>query len=112
MSGDKLLARGIAPSNLSPAFGERGGPRMAPVSSTPKRGIVRFTVVLVAATAILYIVSCFLPATDIGSFDGGALNDGPYVHDPTPGLFHLVFGWLDFPRSLPPWSANFVLSAG
>jgi hypothetical protein len=75
-------------------------------------GMARFMTAVVAAATALYVAGCCLPATDIGSLDGGALSDYPSEHQPTIGWAHLAFGWFDFPRSLPAWSANFVLVAG
>jgi hypothetical protein len=67
---------------------------------------------ILTITALLYAAACILPATDIGSFGGGALSDGPVDRSPTFGWEHLLFGWMDYFRSLPPWTANFVMLAG
>jgi hypothetical protein len=72
----------------------------------------QFSRTVAAITAYLFAAACVLPATDIRSFDGGALSDSPSRHDPTLGFVHLLFGWMDLYRSLPPWGSNFVLWAG
>jgi len=71
---------------------------------------MQFTTGVVAVAATLYLAACCLPATEIGSLNGW--SDGPAPQWPTFGWAHLAFGWLDFPHSLPAWSANFVLGAG
>src|SRR5262249_43148476 len=83
----------------------KGGPRMAPETSLFGRNIVLLRAAVVAVTATLYLVGCCLPATTIRSFDGNTFNL-------TIGWEHLAWAWLDFPRSFPAWSANFVLGAG
>src|SRR5689334_19077279 len=81
-------------------------------NSKPNRGVVLFTRGVVAVAATMYLSACGLPATDIGPCDMCALCDGPVNHQPMIGWAHLAFGWIDFPRSLPAWSANLVLGAG
>jgi hypothetical protein len=85
---------------------------MTPHSSVANTRKPLLAKVVVGVAVTLYATACFLPATDIGSFDGGALSDGPVRVQPSLGWEHLVFGWLDFPGSLPAWSANFFLAAG
>ena len=61
----------------------------------------RYVAAVYFVSACLYVVSCLLPATDIGG------DFGPYL-----GLFHLLFGWVSGLKGLPAWSSNFVLWAG
>jgi hypothetical protein len=72
---------------------------MARDSTKASGAISTYSAGVVLLTAVLYVVSCFLPATTIGS-----LGDGPDL-----GLMHLLFGWLSGLQGLPAWSANFVL---
>jgi hypothetical protein len=72
---------------------------MARDSAKASGAVSTYSAGVVLLTAVLYVGSCFLPATTIGS-----LGDGPDL-----GLLHLLFGWLSGLQGLPAWSANFVL---
>jgi hypothetical protein len=65
--------------------------------------------ILVSASVLLYLAACCLPASDIGSLD---LREGVHETQPTYGIEHLAWGWVDIPSSLPSWGVNFVLWAG
>lgn len=73
---------------------------MASESTKASGAISTFSTVVVILTGLLYVVSCFLPATTIGSFGDGKLDIG---------LIHLVFGYLSGLRGIPAWSANFII---
>jgi hypothetical protein len=74
---------------------------MPKVSAKDKGSVPWYADVIILLTGALYVVSCFLPATCIGSFGNG--------RGPNPGWAHLAFGWMSGLRGLPAWSANFVL---
>ena len=64
----------------------------------------------IAVATVLFVAACILPATDIGC--GFGPSDNPSNEAPTLGLIHLLGGWLFYPSSLAPWSANFIFFAG